>query len=182
VSETESFLGRWSRLKRDAVADPRREPPEPECPPAAEEAAPEPFDPNSLPPVSTLTAGSDYKPFLARGVPEELRRLALRRAWVTDPRIAGFRGFADYDWDCNAPGYGQLLPVDDIKRLCDALLRPPAEENGSSPDSTEPTAPAPAAETAPDPDSPAVEHNSTAAVPVAESPRAARPADHALKS
>jgi hypothetical protein len=55
-------------------------------------------------------------------VPPELRRLALRKAWTSNPGIANFRGFADYDWDYNAPGYGSLLPVDDIRRLCDAVV------------------------------------------------------------
>jgi hypothetical protein len=133
MSEAEGFLGRWSRLKREAAPEAaREEPPRPEGPPAEDEvgaAAAEPAaDLTSLPPIESLTADSDYTPFLAQGVPEELRRLALRKAWTTNPQIADFRGFADYDWDCNAPGYGQLLPIDDIKRLCDAVLRPLADE------------------------------------------------------
>ena len=69
-------------------------------------------------------------------MPEELQRLALRQAWATDPKIAAFRGFAEYDWDCNAAGYGALLPIDDIARLCDAVLRPP--EPAAAPAVTEP--------------------------------------------
>ncbi|HYG91126.1 MAG TPA: DUF3306 domain-containing protein [Azospirillum sp.] len=124
MTERESFLDRWSRLKRQEA---ERPPPEAEAAPPApvpEEPEPtqEPVDPATLPPLDTLGADSDYTPFLAPGVPEELRRLALRKAWSSDPAIAGFRGFAEYDWDYNAPGYGQLLPVDDIKRLCDAVF------------------------------------------------------------
>ena len=127
MEEETGFLGRWSRLKREA----RREEPAVEpvvseaaaMPPAetagaevVEEAAPE------LPSLDNLDSGSDYTGFLRPDVPAELRRLALRKAWSSDPVIAGFRGFAEYDWDYNAPGYGALLPTDDIARLLDAVL------------------------------------------------------------
>jgi Protein of unknown function (DUF3306) len=168
MSEAEGFLGRWSRLKRERATDAARqeEPSGPEGPSAVDQpvAGAEPaVDPESLPPIESLTADSDYKPFLARGVPEELRRLALRKAWTTNPQIANFRGFADYDWDCNAPGYGQLLPIDDIKRLCDAVLRPAAVEEDVD------AADAPAAEAEPGPAAPRVEHDQAApAAPPAE--------------
>jgi hypothetical protein len=123
---SESLLRRWSRLKRAAAFETARSAPAP-VEPAAEE-------PPDLPPIEQLAADSDYTAFLARAVPEELQRLALRRAWATDPRIAAFRGFAEYDWDCNAAGYGALLPVDDIARLCDAVLRPPEPPAGTAPE------------------------------------------------
>lgn len=154
----EGFLRRWSRLKRGAQ---RVEPPVPPVPvveplPAepvrgtdlAEDlaaqhrdqdaAAAEPFDPACLPPVEELGAESDYKPFLSERVPEELRRLALRKAWASDPAIANFQGFAEYDWDCNAPGYGRLLAVDDVERLARAVF-------GNQPDAPPPEALPPAA-------------------------------------
>ena len=151
MSEDQGFLGRWSRLKRAA-----RRPAEQRSPddPQPENAAPAPvaeaeppFDPASLPPIEELSADSDYTPFLARAVPAELRRLALRRAWASDPAIAGFRGFADYDWDCNAPGFGSLLPIDDVARLCRTVF-----------DGGEPKVPQPAPESpeagAPEPERP----------------------------
>ncbi|MDR6771961.1 DUF3306 domain-containing protein [Azospirillum sp. BE72] len=137
---TEGFLGRWSRRKREtrteeAPVETPIQPMVPErvdgapaavpaeiaaAPPAAdEEEAP---DLSDLPPLDSLDAGSDYTGFLRRDVPEELRRQALRKAWASDPAIAGFRGFAEYDWDYNAPGYGALRPTDDIARLLDAVL------------------------------------------------------------
>ncbi|HYF85280.1 DUF3306 domain-containing protein [Azospirillum sp.] len=133
----EGFLGRWSRLKREtrteevpveaSIAVPERldessvaaSAEMAAAPPAAEEEAP---DLSDLPPLDSLDGGSDYTGFLRRGVPEELRRQALRKAWASDPAIAGFRGFAEYDWDYNAPGYGALRPTDDIARLLDAVL------------------------------------------------------------
>jgi len=144
---TEGFLSRWSRLKRETETPeppPRGETDLSSAPADAdsphrtsslpeEEGLTEPVDPASLPPVESLGADSDYTRFLAPGVPEELKLLALRKAWSCDPAIAEFRGFAEYDWDCNAPGYGQLLPTDDVKALVDAVFGdrpepPPAEE------------------------------------------------------
>ncbi len=120
MSEQERFLNRWSRLKQQPVKQPLAESDavSPETPPCTDPAT----DLSTLPPLDTLGADSDYTPFLNVGVPEELRCMALRKAWASDPAIAGFRGFAEYDWDCNAPGYGQLLPIDDIQRLCDAVF------------------------------------------------------------
>lgn len=126
--DPEGFLARWSRRKREAALEPDE--------PLAEEtgAAAQPEEteePEPLPPIDSLGADSDYTRFLAAGVPEEVKRLALRRAWVSDPKIAEFRGFGEYDWDFNAPGYGQLLPTDDVQRLVEAVFRdapdPPPE-------------------------------------------------------
>ena len=122
MTEREGFLGRWSRLKREAV---REVPPEP----AADLPSEEPLvDLEALPPRESLGAASDYTPFLAAGVPEALRCAALRKAWASDPAIANFRGFAEYDWDCNAPGYGALLPTDNIQQLLSRILRDEPEE------------------------------------------------------
>lgn len=150
MAEGEGFLGRWSRLKRQAAQEeaapaepPRREAPEAE--PAAAAAA-EPFDPATLPPIESLGADSDYKPFMAPQVPEELRRLALRKAWTSNPAIAGFRGLADYDWDCNAPDYGRLLPSDDLRRLCERVLRDVATEPAGEEAAAKPVAPPPEGE------------------------------------
>jgi len=123
--EEEGVLARWSRLKR-ASRTVENAPAVIESDGEAEAEA-EPVDLESLPPLESLCADSDYGAFLKRGVPEALRRAALRRAWTTDPAISTFRGFAEYDWDCNAPGYAALLPTDDILKLCDAILRPVRE-------------------------------------------------------
>jgi Protein of unknown function (DUF3306) len=122
---TEGVLRRWSRRKLEAAAEERAARIEP--------AAPAGEPPPELPPVETLGADSDYTAFLAQAVPEELQRLALRRAWASDPKISAFRGFAEYDWDCNAAGYAALLPIDDVARLCDAVLRPAAEQPATPP-------------------------------------------------
>jgi hypothetical protein len=73
-----------------------------------------------LPPIETITAESDIRAFLAPGVPPELTRAALRRAWAADPKIRDFVGLADYDWDFNAPGamtgFGSLEMTDELRQ------------------------------------------------------------------
>lgn len=133
--EDEGFLGRWSRLKREArVEEPAEQPPEaplPETVPPVPSPVETGEEAPDLPPLDSLGSDSDYTGFLRREVPADLRREALRRAWASDPAIAGFRGFAEYDWDYNAPGYGALRPTDDIARLLDAVL-PDGREEGEA--------------------------------------------------
>lgn len=110
----ESFLSRWSRLKSKEAepaerqaAEPAPSAPEPEPPPPAVAAGPEPVagpveepagdDPlKDLPPVESLTADSDFTPFLRAGVPEDLHRQALRKLWTSDPVFANDDGLKDY--------------------------------------------------------------------------------------
>ncbi|HEX5959585.1 MAG TPA: DUF3306 domain-containing protein [Hyphomicrobiaceae bacterium] len=72
------------------------------------------LDPPSLPSIESISATTDLRPFLAPGVPGELKLAALRRAWVTDPRIRDFRGFQANAWDFSdpsrIPGFGPLAP------------------------------------------------------------------------
>lgn len=130
MADHEGFLVRWSRLKREdtAQAKPPTEPPTGPEPEECEGGDGERAELPPLPPLESLGADSDYTRFLAPDVPEELRRLAMRRAWTTDPRIAGFRGFGEYDWDFNAPGYGRLLACDDIGRLLGAVCLGPSDD------------------------------------------------------
>ena len=57
----------------------------------------------SLPPIESIGGGSDIRPFLAAGVPADLTRAALRRAWSTDPAIRDFVGLSENSWDFNEP-------------------------------------------------------------------------------
>jgi hypothetical protein len=79
-------------------------------------------DLSTLPDPATLGNDSDFTPFLRPGVPTSLRTAALRKLWTSDPDILNYRTLADYDWDFNAPGYGSLLPMDDVKRLVDLAI------------------------------------------------------------
>jgi hypothetical protein len=136
-----SFLERWSRNKiesereaSDAPAEPRTTdvslPDKPGVPerPAADvakapvEAAPKSeFDLASLPPLDSITAATDIRAFLGSGVPKELARAALRRAWSADPAIRDFKGLAENDWDFTdptaMPGFGALPPGTDITKM-----------------------------------------------------------------
>jgi hypothetical protein len=139
MSEPENFIARWSRRKREAEeaeakspaaraaapasADPsedRRkasdETPAGSAAPQRSEAA---FDPSKLPPIETITAESDIRAFLAPGVPAELTRAALRRAWASDPKIRDFVGLSENAWDFNAPGaiagFGPLEMTDELR-------------------------------------------------------------------
>jgi hypothetical protein len=70
------------------------------------------FNGAKLPPIESIGAGSDIRPFLAFGVPADLTRAALRRAWSTDPTIRDFIGLSENSWDFDAqdgvPGFGSL--------------------------------------------------------------------------
>jgi len=55
----------------------------------------------SLPPINSIGAGSDIRPFLDPGVPRDLTLAALRRAWITDPVIHDFIGLSENFWDFN---------------------------------------------------------------------------------
>ena len=87
-----------------------------------------PFDPASLPPIESIGAGSDIRAFLAAGVPADLTRAALRRAWSSDPTIRDFVGLSENSWDFNAPGampgFG-AIDKDEVARLVTRLLGEP---------------------------------------------------------
>jgi hypothetical protein len=128
----EGFLERWSRKKIEA----EHEAPPPatddrdaaEAAPAehrgnvpAPAAAPVEFDLSQLPSLDSITAATDIRNFLAPGVPKEIARAALRRAWSADPAIRDFKGLAENDWDFTdptaMPGFGALPPGTDVKKL-----------------------------------------------------------------
>lgn len=152
MSDTgEGFLSRWSRLKRtEAVpAAPATPPAVPDTDPAhgqsAEDADERPRDPEtgavidlewvkSLPRIDDLAPGADLSGFMRAGVPEALRREALRRVWEIDPVIRDFVSPAlDYAYDYNtpgaAPGYGPLSESDiaQAKRFLETVFSDPPE-------------------------------------------------------
>jgi hypothetical protein len=155
MSNPESFLARWSRRKHAAAlereqstscAAPSPAPLEEAAgkekvagtqssdhgraisPSTGLSAAAPPFDPLSVPPIESITADTDIRCFLAPGVPPELTRAALRRAWAADPKIRDFVGLADYDWDFNAPGsmagFGSLEMTDGLRRMAARIVGP----------------------------------------------------------
>jgi hypothetical protein len=140
MSDPKSFIRRWSRRKRaatqfaqptqpSAVPDAAAEVPA-EAPPArapgetsaiAGGVISKPaFDTVKLPAIESITAETDIRAFLAPGVPPELARAALRRAWAGDPKIREFIGLSENSWDFNAagaiPGFGPLEMTDELRR------------------------------------------------------------------
>ena len=129
----DNFVSRWSRLKREAGrkapvdteasdAQPTTARQEPGAEVSAEARAPEPeLDLASLPPIDSIVDGSDIRAFLQKGVPVELSKAALRRAWASDPAIRDFIGLAENQWDFTdptaIPGFGALQATDDVGRL-----------------------------------------------------------------
>jgi len=77
------------------------------------------FDLVTVPSIESIDARTDITAFLQAGVPGELRRAALRRAWTTDPVIRDFKGLQESDWDFADPnavaGFGNLGPEIDVK-------------------------------------------------------------------
>jgi hypothetical protein len=145
MTDRENFLERWSRRKIEAE---RQEPDDDRAgaaarateqesdsetsepaaemqSPAQSDAAPpdaEPaFDITTLPSLDSITAASDVRAFLTPGVPAELTRAALRRAWAADPTIRDFKGLAENDWDFTDPkamaGFSELPADYDIEKV-----------------------------------------------------------------
>jgi hypothetical protein len=112
----ENFLARWSRRKRETTAvdsPPQIEPAGPPNPaPTPVTAEKDEVDLSSLPSLESITGETDITAFLRKGIPQDLSRAALRRAWETDPAIRDFVGLAENAWDFNdpnaMPGFGPL--------------------------------------------------------------------------
>jgi hypothetical protein len=142
---SEDFLSRWSRRKREAESQAASvragEEPQAEHKPPVEAGKPgEPQAPadatldllKDLPPIESITAATDIRPFLAPGVPADVARAALRRAWAADPQIRNFVGLAEYDWDFHDPGamagFDTLEMTEELKAAVSRLFGPSTEE------------------------------------------------------
>jgi hypothetical protein len=109
---SESRLQRWSRLKNEDRTGSVAEESGPELPnelvtqegseleAEGEEQTTEEIV-ASLPDIESLDKDSDFTGFLQAGVPEELKNLALRKLWLSDPVLANVDGLNDYDEDFN---------------------------------------------------------------------------------
>src|ERR1700674_979013 len=120
MSDSESFLSRWSRLKHESeVTSPDTDvASQDKDVPSAAPSSPA-FDPASLPPIESIVADSDIRQFLQEGVPPELTRAALRSAWSADPAIRDFVGIAENQWNFNdncIPGFGPIEAPDLVAR------------------------------------------------------------------
>jgi hypothetical protein len=156
MSDQENFLARWSRRKRQAEQATDK-PAKPEAgdevatrekaaakeeglaaasPDASERATEPAFDPSTLPPIESITAETDIRPFLRAGVPADLTRAALRQAWLADPAIRNYIGLSENSWDFNDPtavyGFDFSEPGAEMKKLAQEMLNqlgaPPGEK------------------------------------------------------
>jgi hypothetical protein len=122
MSDSETFLSRWLRLKRESEA----------ALPPADAPSPAAFDPASLPPIESIVADSNIQQFLHEAVPAELTRAALRSAWTADPAIRDFVGIAENQWNFNdhgcIPGFGPLEAADYLAAQALAGLTNAAQE------------------------------------------------------
>ena len=146
MSEPENFLTRWSRRKAEAKDEPvegaapapgaeefstdeKTEQANPDSIAPVQPESPEPeFDISTLPPIESICASTDVSAFLKAGVPANLVRAALRRAWAADPKIRDFVGLADYDWDFNTPGsmagFGPLEMTEELRQVVARIIGP----------------------------------------------------------
>lgn len=92
----ESPAGDENRAVREARADP-------DATPAAEGGAGAESDADAAQyedfDFDSLDYNSDYTRFMEKGVPEAVRRRALRMLWQSDPVLANIDGLNDYDED-----------------------------------------------------------------------------------
>ncbi|MEO3434692.1 DUF3306 domain-containing protein [Inquilinus sp. CAU 1745] len=158
TGDDEGPLARWSRRKQAARApEAAPSPPEREAPPAIveETVPPEALPPEALPSLDDLTVGSDLAAFLRKGVPEALKRAALRKMWSLDPAIRDHVGLSENAWDFNdpasIPGFGPaakaLVKPDFLSRGRLKLDRPePADSPPREVPPPEPEQPEPEAE------------------------------------
>ena len=153
MTEKDDFLSRWSRRKQAAAREAKLPHKEEEGAAKAVDAtgdaaaqklnafAPDAaksesvFDLSKLPSLNSIGPDSDIRLFMQPGVPASLSRAALRRAWSADPAIRDFIGLSENAWDFtkpeSIPGFGPLLPIDDVKQLLSRILKDASEPAGS---------------------------------------------------
>jgi hypothetical protein len=163
VSESEKtlrdVLQRWSRRKLGLEERPSEPPPakteraepaqshEPGAPNSpietsagSRDSVVEPFDLARLPPIESIDWSSDISAFLAPGVPPELSRAALRRAWLSDPAIRDFVGLAENQWDFTnpdtVPGFGSLELTPELRRLLAGAFGEPLTRDADASEAT----------------------------------------------
>lgn len=141
------FLGRWSRLKREAAAAEPLPPVEapvaivPPQTPAVGQTEPDTDVPAEPPPLESLGFDSDYRAFLGQKVDEGLKRAALKKLFHT-PHFNTMDGLDVYIEDFNLY---EPLPASMVSQLAHAkeTLNPTLPDNWltSVPDEAPPAVP-----------------------------------------
>lgn len=158
----EGFLSRWSKRKAEVRQQEQKPVADVAAPPAAEQQQEE-IDLATLPSIESLTVDSDFSVFLKKGVPLALRNAALRKLWLTEPSVVNYKALVEYNWDFTAPGYGDLLPTDNIAKMAQQVFSGFSQTPAS--DTAAPAEPAEAP--APQQSLPAPEEPAIAATPIA---------------
>jgi hypothetical protein len=94
-----------------------------------------------LPDPDTLTKGDDFSVFMARAVPDYIRRRALRTLWRSNPVLANLDNLIDYGEDYTDAamaveniqtsyqvGKGMLKHIEEMARQAEARANPPVVE------------------------------------------------------
>ncbi len=74
-----------------------------------------------LPDPDTLSKGDDFAAFMAKAVPEHIRKRALRKLWRSNPVLACVDGLNDYDDDYLSGSFGNA-PVQTSYQVGKGLL------------------------------------------------------------
>lgn len=119
TGENDSFLSRWSRRKREVEAAEAAEAADAQTPdvvdPEAVAREAEELEQNRLAAeavdIDSMKAGDDFGLFMKRGVPELLRRKALRKLWRSNPVFANLDGLNDYDEDFRNPAHNRYTSL-----------------------------------------------------------------------
>nr|WP_249782077.1 DUF3306 domain-containing protein [Bradyrhizobium sp. NBAIM14] len=114
---------RWARLKQKIKGHDNSVPQQKAARSAFQSKADGAFAPAVLPAVESISDRTDISAYLRCGVPKDLARAALRRAWTADPAIRDFIGIADNQWNFNdsdaMSGFGPLeLTAPIWSRIC----------------------------------------------------------------
>ncbi|MEQ8355186.1 MAG: DUF3306 domain-containing protein [Kiloniellaceae bacterium] len=103
--KAKSFLARWSRRKQEAEqhseVEAREASPQDAAAAPADRATGDvaPVAVEDLPDIESLNAESDFTVFLQTGVPDALKRRALRKLWQVDPAFSEICMLDDYNLD-----------------------------------------------------------------------------------
>lgn len=97
-----------------------------------------------LPDPDSLQRGDDFSAFMAKNVPDHIRRWALRKLWRTNPALANLDGLLDYGEDFTDKacvienmktayqvGKGMMAHVEELARQAEAKAEAEAAEDAT---------------------------------------------------
>lgn len=100
-----------------------------------------------LPDPDMLEPGDDFSGFMAKAVPDRLRRRALRRLWLSNPALANVDGLVDYGEDFTDAacvienlqtayqvGKGMTSHIEEMARKAELEAEGDAEETEDTPE------------------------------------------------